>query len=140
VHTFTPLLGAQIDLAPGAAVELPVDTAFEHGVLLDQGSVDVGGTTLGVADLWYQSPGHDVVALANAAERSARIVLLGGIPFTEELVMWWNFVGRSHDDIVGYRRQWEGHDDRFGSVADYPGRRLSAPPLPNSTLLPRPNP
>ena len=50
--------------------------------------------------------------------------------------MWWNFVGRSHDDIVGYRRQWEEHDDRFGSVAGYPGSRLPAPPLPNATLLP----
>jgi redox-sensitive bicupin YhaK (pirin superfamily) len=140
VHTFTPLLGAQIDLAPGAAVELPVDAAFEHGVLLDQGELDAGGTALGVADLWYQPPGHDVVALTNGGDRPARVLLLGGIPFAEELVMWWNFVGRNHDDIAGFRRQWEEHDERFGSVSGYPGRPLSAPPLPNSTLLPRPNP
>jgi redox-sensitive bicupin YhaK (pirin superfamily) len=143
VHTFTPLLGAQIDLAPGAAIELPVDRSFEHGVLLDQGSVDACGTTLGdngPGDLWYQAPGHDTVALANRGERPARVLLLGGVPFPEELVMWWNFVGRSHDDIVRFRRQWEEHDDRFGSVAGYPGARLPAPPLPNTTLLPRPNP
>lgn len=140
VHTFTPLLGAQIDLPPGATVELPVDPDFEHGVLLDQGQVRVGGTLLGVADLWYQSPGQDVVALTNGGEGPARILLLGGTPFGEELVMWWNFVGRSHDDIVAYRREWEAHDDLFGSVTGYPGSRLSAPPLPNSILLPRPNP
>lgn len=139
VHTFTPLLGAQVDLAPGVVVELAVDPAFEHGVLLDQGEVRAGGTALGVADLWYQSPGHDVVRLTNDGDGRARMLLLGGIPFTEELVMWWNFVGRSHDEIVGYRRQWEQHDERFGSVGGYPGRRLAAPPLPNSTLLPRPN-
>jgi quercetin 2,3-dioxygenase len=139
VHTFTPLLGAQVDLAPGGGVELAVDPAFEHGVLLDQGEVRAGGTALGVADLWYQSPGHDVVRLTNGGGGPARVLLLGGIPFTEELVMWWNFVGRSHDEIVGYRRQWEQHDERFGSVSGYPGRRLAAPPLPNSTLLPRPN-
>ena len=139
VHTFTPLLGAQVDLAPGGVVELAVDPAFEHGVLLDQGEVRAGGTALGVADLWYQSPGHDVVRLTNGGGGPARMLLLGGIPFTEELVMWWNFVGRSHDEIVGYRRQWEQHDERFGSVSGYPGRRLAAPPLPNSTLLPRPN-
>jgi redox-sensitive bicupin YhaK (pirin superfamily) len=140
VHTFTPLLGAQVDLAPGAAITLDVDAAFEHGVLLDAGSVVTGGTTLGIADLWYQSPGHDKLELANPGDRPTRVLLLGGPPFPEDLVMWWNFVGRSHDDIVRYRREWEEHGDRFGAVTDYPGARLPAPPLPNSTLLPRPHP
>lgn len=140
VPTFTPLLGAQLDLAPRADVELEVDRAFEHGVLLDQGEVDAAGTTLGVADLWYQSPGHDTVHLANPGDVPARVLVLGGVPFGEELVMWWNFVGRSHDDIVRYRRQWQEHDARFGAVAGYPGARLPAPPLPNSILLPRPQP
>ena len=49
------------------------------------------------------------------------MLLLGGTPFTEELVMWWNFVGRSHDDIVGYRQMWEDADDRFGAVHGLPG-------------------
>ena len=140
VPTFTPLLGAQLDLPPGAHVELAVDPTFEHGVLLDQGDLEAACTSLGVGDLWYQAPGHDVLALANVGHRPARVLLLGGVPFGEQLVMWWNFVGRSHQDIVEYRRQWQEHDDRFGSVADYPGQRLSAPPLPNSSLKPRPNP
>src|SRR5262245_39255967 len=46
VHTFTPLLGAQLDLDPGATVVLDVDHTFEHGVLLDQGEVAVAGTPL----------------------------------------------------------------------------------------------
>ncbi|MDX1889339.1 pirin family protein [Mycolicibacterium sp. 050158] len=140
VSTFTPLLGAQIDLAPGAAVELAVDRTFEHGVLLDRGAVEAGGTALDVADLWYQAPGQDTLALANRGARAARVLLLGGLPFPEQLVMWWNFVGRSHADIVEYRRLWQEQDDRFGAVAGYPGARLPAPPLPNTTLLPRPNP
>jgi redox-sensitive bicupin YhaK (pirin superfamily) len=140
VRTFSPLLGAQVDLAPGASIDLAVDRSFEHGVLLDQGSVEACGTTLGSGDLWYQAVGHDTVALANRQDTPARVLLLGGVPFPEQLVMWWNFVGRSHVDIVGFRNQWEGHDDRFGAVDGYPGPRLSAPPLPNATLLPRPNP
>jgi redox-sensitive bicupin YhaK (pirin superfamily) len=140
VHTFSPLLGAQVDLTAGATVELAVDPAFEHGVLLDQGEVDARGTALGVADLWYQSPGHNTVVLTNGGEHPARVLLLGGEPFAEELVMWWNFVGRSHDDIARFRRQWQERNDRFGSVSGYPGARLPAPPLPNTTLLPRPNP
>lgn len=141
VHTFTPLLGAQIDLEPGGILTLDVDPAFEHGVLLDGGDVTLGGTALGVADLAFQGVGHDRLPVQNHGTEPARMVLLGGPPFPEQLVMWWNFVGRSHDDIVTYRRQWEDGDDRFGAVQGYCGAvsRLPAPPLPNATLRPRPN-
>jgi redox-sensitive bicupin YhaK (pirin superfamily) len=142
VHTFTPLLGAQLDLDPGADVALEVDPDFEHGVLLDQGSVEVAGTSLEVADLAFQAAGSDRLQVVNRGQGPARVVLLGGPPFPEQLVMWWNFVGRSHEDIVLYRQMWEDHDDRFGAVQGYQGAvsRLPAPPLPNATLRPRPNP
>jgi hypothetical protein len=142
VHTFTPLLGAQLDLMPEAEVTLDVDPVFEHGVLLDQGSVEVAGTTLAVADLAFQTAGRDRLEVVNRGQGPARVVLLGGPPFPEQLVMWWNFVGRSHDDIVLYRQMWQDHDGRFGAVQGYQGSasRLPAPPLPNATLRPRPNP
>jgi redox-sensitive bicupin YhaK (pirin superfamily) len=142
VHTFTPLLGAQLDLEPGADVTLEVDPAFEHGVLLDQGSVEVAGTSLDVADLAFQAAGRDRLEIVNRGQSPARAVLLGGPPFPEQLVMWWNFVGRSHDDIAAFRQMWEDHDDRFGAVQGYQGAvsRLPAPPLPNATLRPRANP
>lgn len=142
VHTFTPLLGAQIDLDPGAELTLDVDPAFEHGVLLDQGAIEVCGTTLAIADLGYQAPGRSQLQLANRGDGPARAILLGGPPFPEELVMWWNFVGRSHDDIATYRELWQANDARFGDVQGYVGNiaRLPAPPLPNGRLKPRPRP
>ncbi|AKS31689.1 pirin family protein [Mycolicibacterium goodii] len=142
VPTFTPLLGAQIDLPPGAGLTLDVDETFEHGVLLDRGAVEVAGAPLAVADLAYQRPGCHELHLANTGTGPARMILLGGPPFGEELVMWWNFVGRSHDDIATYREQWQAHDARFGAVSGYTGAlsRLPAPPLPNGRLKPRPNP
>ncbi|WP_349270292.1 hypothetical protein MPNTM1_01201 [Mycolicibacterium parafortuitum] len=142
VHTFTPLLGAQLDLDPGTEVALGIDESFEHGVLVDQGDVVACGSALAVADLAYQGAGHSRLHLANRGDGPARVLVLGGTPFGEELVMWWNFVGRSHADIAAYREQWEQHDTRFGAVAGYEGRvaRLPAPPLPNATLRPRPNP
>ncbi|MBI5341686.1 MAG: pirin family protein [Mycolicibacterium rufum] len=142
VHTFTPLLGAQLDLDAGVEVTLDVDTGFEHGVLVDQGSVEACGTALAIADLAYQGTGHAALHLANRGDGPARVLLLGGVPFTEELVMWWNFVGRSHAEIVAFREQWQGRDARFGDVIGYRGdvARLPAPPLPNATLRPRPNP
>ncbi len=142
VHTFTPLLGAQVDLDPGAELTLDIDETFEHGVLLDRGEIEACGSILAVADLAYQRPGHRRLHLANRGDGPARAVLLGGAPFGEQLVMWWNFVGRSHDDIAAYRQLWEARDARFGAVDGYRGAvdRLPAPPLPNATLRPRPNP
>lgn len=142
VHTFTPLVGAQIDLEPNASADIAVDAAFEHGVLCDLGPVAMGGTSLAVGDLGYQSPGESALHLRNPDDRPARVLLVGGTPFDEELVMWWNFVGRSHDDIAGYRRLWEDADDRFGAVTGYRGpvTRLPAPPLPTTRLLPRATP
>jgi quercetin 2,3-dioxygenase len=142
VHTFTPLLGAQIDLEPGADLTLDIDATFEHGVLLDQGTVAVAGTSLDVADLAFHATGNEHLNIVNRGDGPARVVLLGGTPFPEQLVMWWNFVGRSHEDIATYRQLWEEHDDRFGAVDGYRGAvpRLPAPALPNATLRPRPNP
>jgi quercetin 2,3-dioxygenase len=142
VHTFTPLLGAQIDLDVNAELDIDVDPAFEHGVLCDLGLVQMEGTALGVADLGYRSPGGSRLHLRNVGDGPARVVLLGGTPFTEELLMWWNFVGRTHKEIVSYRRLWEDAGDRFGAVQGYRGSvtRLPAPPLPATRLRPRPLP
>ncbi|BBZ15261.1 pirin family protein [Mycobacterium branderi] len=142
VHTFTPLLGAQIDLDAGAQLVLDVDPAFEHGVLCDQGPLSIAGMALDAGELAYQGPGSSSLQLHNTDKRPARALLLGGAPFTEQLVMWWNFVGRSHDDIVEYRRLWGDADARFGAVEGYRGSpaRLPAPPLPTATLRPRPQP
>ena len=63
--------------------------------------------------------------------------LLGGEPFEEQLVMWWNFVGRSGEEIETYARQWEEEDQRFGVVEGYDGARQPAPALPPLPLKPR---
>ncbi|WP_409474427.1 pirin family protein [Streptomyces sp. HC307] len=140
VQTFTPLLGAEVILAPHATITLAVDTAFEHGLLVDSGEVRVADTLLHPAELGYVHPGIDALTLVNESDGPARTILLGGTPFEEEIVMWWNFVGRSHDDIVRAREDWEASSDRFGVVEGYPGGRLPAPALPNATITPRRNP
>ncbi|MER6089804.1 pirin-like C-terminal cupin domain-containing protein, partial [Streptomyces bluensis] len=71
---------------------------------------------------------------------TARTVLLGGTPFEEDIVMWWNFIGRSHEDIAKARDDWQNSSDRFGAVEGYPGDRLPAPALPNAVITPRRNP
>lgn len=138
VRTYSPLLGAELNLAPGARLSLAVDPSFEHGALLDTGSVSLQGVELEFGDLGCVDSGPSALLL-EAGPEGARVVLLGGVPFTEEIVMWWNFVGRSHEEIAQFRADWEAGGDRFGVVAGYVGPRLRipAPPMPNVRLKPR---
>lgn len=76
-HTFTPLLGAQIDLDTNAALDVDIDPTFEHGVLCDVGDIELGGTALTVGDLGYQGPGIATLHLRNAGPRPGR--LLAGV-------------------------------------------------------------
>lgn len=142
VTAHSPLLGAELVLEPRSELTLDVDTDFEHGVLVDTGTVLVEQTMLAPADLGYLAPGPDRVTLANSGDDPARVMLLGGTPFTEPVVMWWNFIGRSHDEIAEFRAEWEAESDRFGTVEGYRGRtqRLPAPPMPSVRLKPRMSP
>ncbi|WP_317446973.1 pirin family protein [Streptomyces collinus] len=137
VRTFTPLLGAEILLPPRSALTLAVDPGFEHGLLVDRGEVRLAGALLRPAELGYARPGVESLTLANESDDTARAVLLGGPPFEEEIVMWWNFIGRSHDDIARAREDWAAGAARFGEVRGYDGDRLPAPELPHVPLKPR---
>ena len=134
--TFTPLCGAELVLAPGADVELSLQPDFEHGLLVAEGTATVGATTADVDQLVYLGTRRGSVRLRSGT--GARLVLVGGEPFAEEIVMWWNFVGRSHDEVVGFRDAWEGRADRFPAVVDRSERVLEAPPMPSVELRPRP--
>ncbi|MGW3496570.1 pirin family protein [Streptomyces sp. NPDC001020] len=140
VRTFTPLLGAEIVLQPRSTLTLVVDPGFEHGLLVDQGEVRLADTLVGPAELGYAHPGIDELTLTNESDGIARAVLLGGTPFEEEIVMWWNFIGRSHEDIAKARDDWQNSSERFGAVEGYAGDRLPAPALPNAVIRPRRNP
>ena len=72
------------------------------------------------------------------------MLLIGGEPLREQIVMWWNFIGRTHDEIVQYRAEWErevtqgsSEGGRFGSVREYDGPALPVPPMPTVRRRPR---
>lgn len=93
-----------------------MDPDFEHGLLVDHGDVRMADTLLRPAELGYAQAGTAALTLVNESDDPARTVLLGGTPFEEEIVMWWNFIGRSHEDIVRAREDWANASDRFGAV------------------------
>ena len=158
---FTPLVGAQVDIPAGLTVRIPVNPSFEHGILLDSGDLTVesrgegddgGGAAASqlvpVDTLAYLATGRTELVLT-AGDLPVRAVLIGGVPLGERIVMWWNFIGRTHDEIATYRAQWQAEvidadpagilapANRFGRVEGYDGRALPAPVLPNVRLRPR---
>jgi redox-sensitive bicupin YhaK (pirin superfamily) len=142
-RVFSGLVGAQLDVPAGATVVIPVDPLFEHGVLVDAGDVLLDDAAVPVAHLAYRAPGATQLVLT-AGESPARVLLIGGVPLGERIVMWWNFIGRSHEDIVRFRDDWQteviagrNDDGRFGRVRGYDGPALPAPELPNVRLTPR---
>lgn len=132
---YTPLVGAEAALAAGARLTLSLRSDFEYAALVLDGAAHVDGVALEPGTLLYL--GRERTALDLAADGPARVLLLGGEPFEEEIVMWWNFVGRSHDDVAAAREQWMAADRRFGEVTGYDGPPLPAPTLPNTPLKPR---
>ncbi|ALC06530.1 hypothetical protein CDES_10775 [Corynebacterium deserti GIMN1.010] len=146
VTTFTPLIGAEIHIAPGATVTLKVNPAFEHGLLVDVGSIHLEGVTVEPTQLAYTGIGETKLRIRNTGETCARTILIGGEPFTEEIVMWWNFIGRNHEEIAQYRSEWQEEAERFGVTHGYISHhtdgptRLPAPTLPNAAIRARKNP
>jgi redox-sensitive bicupin YhaK (pirin superfamily) len=132
---YTPLLGAEVWLDAGADVRLPLRPEFEHAVLGLSGSVRVDGVPLTPGPLLYLGCGRSDLAV-QGDDQPSRVLLLGGEPFDEQIVMWWNFVGRSHDEIVQARADWMA-GRRFGPVLGYRGDPLPAPAMPTTQLKPR---
>jgi redox-sensitive bicupin YhaK (pirin superfamily) len=158
VHT--PIVGAEVRIPAGAEVRLPLATAWEHGIVGIDGELAVrtdAGTLAVQTDetrmpmpldatasdsivvapeqLLFLGAQRDNVIVQSAG--GATVFLLGGAPFEDDIVMWWNFVARSHEEIVDARDAWEASSSRFGHVVGHGDERIPAPPLPHVRLTPR---
>lgn len=109
----TPLVGAEV-VSPGGRVAVPLEPAFEHALVVLDGSVAVGDTTVAPGVLAYLGEGRAEVVLDGPGP--ARLLVLGGEPFAEQIVMSWNFVGRSGDEVAQAARDWNAGHGRFGTV------------------------
>jgi hypothetical protein len=145
---YTLIVG--VDVSASGLVNLPLEPSFEHALLVLDGAVLIDGQEVPPGPLAYLGGSRD--SLRVDAGSGSRFLLLGGEPFREDLLMWWNFVGRTHDEVVQAREDWEmqaslepdqAADARFGFIeghsADAGGEsgRIPAPPLPGVRLRPR---
>ncbi|MDP5227081.1 MULTISPECIES: pirin family protein [Arthrobacter] len=157
---FSPIVGAQLEGSGG--LDLPLDPGHEHALLVLNGGLSVEGVGITPGPLLYLGGRRETVRVM--ADPDTRFFLLGGEPLGEDLLMWWNFVGRSHEEILQARLDWEADgglytsdgvepgaaaiaSSRFGWVPGHQGGpaeadrteagHIPAPPLPSVTLKPR---
>jgi redox-sensitive bicupin YhaK (pirin superfamily) len=123
--TFSEIVGAEIAAARDSSARIPLAGAHEHVIFVAAGSARVDGTVLRPGQLLYLAAGRDQVGVS--APAGSRLLLLGGVPLGERLLMWWNFVARTPEEITAAAADWR--EGRFAAVADYDGDPMPAPPL-----------
>ncbi len=127
-HVFTPIVAMELTSEHGIDTVLPVNSSFEYGVLVLEGSAEVAGEQLESRTLLYLGCGRKNLRIRTAGP--ACVLLIGGAPFHEPIELWWNFVGRSKEEVEGAGRDWNSFSDYFGVVTGFEGERLSAPKPP----------
>jgi quercetin 2,3-dioxygenase len=132
--TYSPLMGAQITLGD-APISLPREQGFEYGLLPVDSNVNVNGTQVPTTHLLSIDDDSETITISGPA--GSRVMLLGGEPFTEPMVMWWNFIGRSHEEVEQMRSDWEQGSQRFAAFDDRIGGRIPAPEMPTTRLRAR---
>lgn len=90
------------------------------------GDVAVEGRPVGPGQFAYLGPSRDEIGIA--AGVAARVMLLGGVPLDEALVMWWNYIARSREEIVQAHAEWTSGSERFGPVHSVLPRVVVSPP------------
>ena len=136
-RTFSEMVGAEIDVPAGTMAQLPINESYEYGLLVVAGDLRVNDEQVPLEYLYYQPLGSEEFTIESTG--GAKVVLLGGVPFGEEIVMWWNFIGRTHEEIEEMRLDWESQSNRFPAFEDQVHGRIPAPAMPNLRLTPRGN-
>jgi quercetin 2,3-dioxygenase len=124
-RVFSEIVGAELIAGRDARGVLPLQPGHEHVIFAALGSAEVAGTALQPGSLLYLGTGREQVEVA--APEGSRLILLGGVPLGERLLMWWNFVARTPEEIEAAAADWR--EGRFGTVADYDGEPMPVPPL-----------
>ncbi len=95
---YSDLLGADLQLHPRGTLNVPIEPRFEHAILVLEGDCALDGEPLEPRILYYLGTKRSAAAFSSCD--GGRALLIGGPPFPETILMWWNFVAvhlrRSH--------------------------------------------
>ena len=123
---YSPLVGIDFSANAAASARVPLRSDFEYATMVLRGQAQIAGEPLAPGEWLYFAPGRSELTIA--CDAAAQLLLLGGLPMTEEPLIWWNFVARSQTEIAHARADWNA--GRFAPVR--PGS--SAAPLTAPSL------
>ena len=130
VKVHSDMVGVDFYAPEASTVMIPLNPKFEYGFMALEGEAVVNGHLLNSDNMVVLEPGIERIEVQ--LHKGSRLLLIGGEPFESPILLWWNFVGRSQEQLKEAREQWVNHDARFGTIPDYDGPRLVAPVLPDS--------
>lgn len=140
---FSEILGVDAQIHPSETIELELNPQYEHAALVLNSSAEFENQPLEERMLYYLGSQRTSVSFNSRA--GSRLLLIGGPPFPETILMWWNFVARTPEEIAQAREEWESArqapdqpvaGSRFGVVPGEHGPMLAAP---NLVRFARPN-
>lgn len=121
---YTPLVGMDLKTEGAAKTGIGLNPEFEHAVLCLDGAMQVEGETIEPGALLYLGMGRQTLSVSSHA--AAQLLLIGGEPFKENILMWWNFVARHPEEIIQATHDWNNHQ-HFVEVKNSLLQRLIAP-------------
>jgi redox-sensitive bicupin YhaK (pirin superfamily) len=126
-HIFSPMVGVDIVATKETTITIPLQPRFEYGLMMLNNQATIENEALTIGKLMYLGCGRDQITLT--FPKDAHMLLIGGEPFKEEILLWWNFVARTKAEITEATKQWQTFQ-YFGEVKGYQGSRLTAPDVP----------
>ncbi len=123
---YSEIIGMTVQVHSQHSIEIETNPQFEHALLLLDGDCAFENKPLTTKMLYYLGTCRE--SLNFYSPSGCRVLVIGGPPFPEKILMWWNFVARTPDEIRQAREDWEAHQ-RFGAVTGTQMQRLAAPDL-----------
>jgi len=127
VKVYSPLIGLELNAIEDSTSLLSLNSKFEYGILPLVGNIEIENQVLDLDTLFYLPCGHSTISFQ--ARKGSRTLIIGGEPLNEDILIWWNFVARTKEEMVLATQAWNSHT-AFGEVEGYQGERLTPPPLP----------
>lgn len=129
VKVHTELLGIDFFAKEQTKTRIPLNPKFEYGFMALEGDAIVNGHDLNSDNMVVLEPGISQIEVE--LPKGSRLLLIGGEPFESPILLWWNLVGRTQEELKTATEQWINQDARFGTIPDYDGPRLEAPAFPD---------
>lgn len=126
VRIHSPLIGLALYVLEDTTIVLPLNPVFEYGILPLVGDIDIKQECIGTNTLLYLP--CQQTALPIRAKKGSKILIIGGEPLKEDILIWWNFVARTKEEMIKAADLWK-HHQHFGEVKGYEGDRLEPPPI-----------